>query len=123
MYTLTKEYTFEASHVLKHHDGKCARLHGHSWKARLILQGRQLNPGGPKRGMLMDYADVSVIFKPILDGALDHQHLNDTLQCNDPTSEFVARWIYDRCRPLLSLLIAVEVDETCTCSCRYEPEY
>ena len=39
MYQLTKEIRFEAAHRLPHHDGQCARLHGHSFKARIILKG------------------------------------------------------------------------------------
>lgn len=123
MYTLTKEFRFEASHQLMHHDGKCARLHGHSWVGRVILTfGDHLASTGPKKNMAMDYADIKAELAPLVAQSLDHYHLNDTLANDSPTSEFVAKWVYDRLAPKLRpYLLAVEIDETCTSSCRYEP--
>lgn len=125
MYTLVKEFKFEASHQLMHHDGKCARLHGHSWKGRIIIKGEHLIGCGPQTNMLMDYSELSKVINPILDTYLDHYHLNETLHSESPTSEFVAASIFNM---ILSLrpgwkfyLRAVEIDETCTSSCRYEP--
>ena len=51
MFRLEKEFSFEASHQLPLHDGKCARLHGHSWKGRIIIEGEELATTGPKSGM------------------------------------------------------------------------
>jgi len=121
MFTLTKEFRWEASHRLPKHDGKCARLHGHSWKGRLILRSPDLIGDGPKTGMVMDFGDVSRAMKDLLETKLDHYHLNDTTGLENPTSEELARWIYDWIKPNLPHLVAVEVDETCTSSCRYEP--
>lgn len=121
MFTLQKTVRFEASHQLLYHDGKCARLHGHSWKATLVVQGAHLQGAGPKQGMLVDYSDLSVAVKPLVDDFLDHHHLNDTLQTDSPTSEFIARWLYEKLKPAVPLLTAVVVEETCTSSCRYEP--
>lgn len=125
MYTLVKEFKFEASHQLMRHDGKCARLHGHSWKGRIIIQGEHLISCGPQANMLMDYSELSKVIQPILDKYLDHYHLNETLHCESPTSEFVARVIFEMIltsRPeWIFCLKAVEIDETCTSSCRYEP--
>lgn len=124
MYTLTKEFKFEASHVLKDHDGKCARLHGHSWKGRIILQGENLVSCGPKTNMLVDFTDISREVNPLVESYLDHHHLNSTLSCEAPTSEFVAKWVFatlrNNCPSLRPYLKAVEIDETCTSSCRYE---
>ena len=126
MFTLTKEFRFEAAHKLPLHDGKCARLHGHSWKMRVIVQGPDLHVAGPKTGMLVDYSDVSKLVQPLLESHLDHHYLNDTTGLKNPTSEGLARWIFDCLHPqfnkdMFLKLIAVEVDETCTCSCRYQP--
>lgn len=121
MFTLTKEFRFEAAHRLPRHDGKCARLHGHSWKMRVVVQGENLQPSGPKVGMLQDYADISKVVNPLIESALDHHYLNETLGISDPTSEHVALWAFNTLKPILPGLVAIEVDETCTCSCRYEP--
>lgn len=126
-YTLRKEFRFEASHQLMHHDGKCARLHGHSWVLVVEITGSRLATDGPKRGMLMDYADIKRVVKPLIDDALDHHHLNDTLSTDSPTSEFVARWVWNSVATAMfgnavaaADRLAIEVEETCTSACRYE---
>lgn len=121
MYKLVKQFRFEAAHRLPHHDGKCARLHGHSWVGRLIIEGPSLASDGPKAGMLVDYGDMKRAIEPLVDLALDHYYLNETTGLENPTSEELARWIYDRVKPHLPELVAVEIDETCTSSAEYRP--
>jgi 6-pyruvoyltetrahydropterin/6-carboxytetrahydropterin synthase len=73
--------------------------------------------------MLLDYSTLSEAIKPMVEELLDHHHLNETLNSDMPTSEFVARFIYGQLRAipaLTDLVSAVEIDETCTSSCRYE---
>ena len=120
-YTITKEFKFEASHQLVGHDGKCARPHGHSWRFIVELSSDQLIEGGAKAAMVHDYEDIKKEVDPVVSVYLDHWHLNDTLKTNRPTSEFIARWIYEKLKPVLPLLCAVTVFETCTASCRYAP--
>lgn len=121
MITLRKQFTFEASHLLPYHDGKCQRLHGHSWKMRVVVQGDLIPVHGPKAGMLMDYAEISAIVKPIVEQYLDHHHLNETTKLENPTSEALSMWLYHMIKPEMPLLVSVEVDETCTSSCCFEP--
>lgn len=122
MFTLVKEFRFEAAHRLPSHDGKCRRLHGHSWVCRLVVRGDTLQgAGSPKSGMLLDYGQIKLALAPILEGQLDHHYLNESLPLENPTSECIAQWLYERLKGELPLLAAVEIDETCTCSCRYEP--
>lgn len=121
MFTLSKQFRFEASHQLPAHDGKCARLHGHSWIGWVYVRGPELQSSGPKAGMLIDFGDLKQLLSPLVDDFLDHHHLNDTTGLANPTSEEIARWIYQRLRPQLANLLAVEIEETCTSRCRYEP--
>ncbi len=121
MFTLSKQFRFEASHQLPAHDGKCARLHGHSWVGWLYVKGEELQTTGPKAGMLMDFSDLKKILNPLVDEFLDHHHLNETTGLANPTSEEVARWIYNKLKPQLPILAAIEIEETCTSRCRYEP--
>ena len=118
--TLKKEFTFEAAHKLPHHDGKCQRLHGHSWKMRVVVEGTLLQMNGPKQGMLTDYAELSAIVKPVVEKYLDHHYLNETLKMESPTSEMIASWLFHLLKPAIPMLAAVEIDETCTSSCRFE---
>lgn len=67
---LSKEFRFEASHVLPKHPGKCSRLHGHSWVLTVSVEG----PVTKESGFVMDYADISAMVKPLID-RLDHRHL------------------------------------------------
>lgn len=116
---LSKEFTFEASHQLPHHDGKCARLHGHSWRGMVYVSGDILHSDGAKQGMVMDYADIKKHLKPLVENHLDHYHLNDSLKLETPTSEAVAQWIYNQLKSVIPNLVCVRIDETCTSRCLY----
>ena len=111
-----KVFTVEAAHRLPHvpEGPKCARLHGHSFRIELHLSG----PVDPQAGWVMDFADVKAAFKPIYE-RLDHHYLNDIPGLENPTSEQLAKWIWDQAKPLLPLLSAIVVHETCTSGCRY----
>jgi 6-pyruvoyltetrahydropterin/6-carboxytetrahydropterin synthase len=119
MYRLEKEFRFEAAHRLPSHDGKCQRLHGHSFKGVLILEARHLRGEGPKTGMVIDFSDVKTALAPLLEDKLDHHYLNETLALAHPTSENVARYIYDTLKPVLPILVGVRIKETCTSAATY----
>jgi len=72
----------------------------------------------PKLGWLMDYAEISEAFKPILQ-KLDHYYLNDIPGLENPTSENVAQWIWNRLKPKLPQLTEIVVAETCLSRCTY----
>lgn len=116
---ISKDFTFEAAHVLPRHDGKCARLHGHSLKRTVEVANDRLETQGPKTGMVMDFGDINAAVAPLLESKLDHYFLNDSLEIANPTSENVARWVFDRLLPKLPLLRSVTINETCTSACRY----
>ncbi|MBD2578563.1 6-carboxytetrahydropterin synthase QueD [Oscillatoria sp. FACHB-1406] len=119
-WTIYKEFRFEAAHRLPHHDGKCQRLHGHSWVGRVYVRGQQLIESGPKQGMIMDYGDLKQYIQPLLDHFLDHYYLNETTGLENPTSEVMAKWIFEKLESSgLPGLYAVEIQETCTSGARY----
>ena len=66
----------------------------------------------------MDYAEVSKAFKPIWE-QLDHRYLNDVKGLENPTSENIAKWIWDHLKPGLPLLEQITVAETCNSACIY----
>lgn len=121
MFRLEKQFRFEASHQLPNHDGKCARLHGHSWVGRVVVEGKHLQTSGPKAGMLMDYSQMSEPVNRLVETSLDHYHLNESTGLENPTSEELARWIFNQLEADLSRLVAVVIDETCTSRCEYRP--
>lgn len=122
MWTLKKQFRFEASHQLKNHDGKCKNLHGHSWVGEVEIEANTLQPSGPKENMVMDYSEIKALLEPIVT-ALDHAHLNEALHTDMPTSEFIAEAIFQSLSGKFPRngvhLKAVSINETCTSSCRY----
>ena len=119
MWRLEKVFTFEASHQLPLHDGKCRRLHGHSWRGKVICEDRQLHADGPKSGMMIDFYDLSQAVKPLVEECLDHWHLNESTGLANPTSEELARWIYHKLKPAIPTLVCVRIEETCTSAAEY----
>jgi 6-pyruvoyltetrahydropterin/6-carboxytetrahydropterin synthase len=111
-----KEFTFEAAHRLPHvpADHKCSRLHGHSYRVAVHVDG----PVEDSSGWVRDFADLSRAMKPVLE-VLDHHYLNEVPGLDNPTSERIARWIWQRLRPALPDLAQVVVHETCTSGCVY----
>jgi 6-pyruvoyltetrahydropterin/6-carboxytetrahydropterin synthase len=116
-----KEFRFEASHQIPSHQGKCQRLHGHSWKGRLICESDELQTSGPSAGMCVDFGEMSKAVEGLVVEYLDHWHLNDTLKLENPTAEEVARWIFERVKSKLPNLTSVVIDETCTSRAEYRP--
>jgi len=119
MYTLKKSFTFEASHQLVHHDGKCQRMHGHSYLLTIEVKGSMIT-SGPQANMVIDYGDISVVGKGLVD-LLDHRHLNEIFGEDMPTAEYIAKWAYDYAAGFLPSLWAIEVCETASSACRYSP--
>ena len=120
-WSIYKEFRFEAAHKLTHHDGKCSRLHGHSWIGRVYVKGNTLISKGSKQGMVIDYGDIKKYVQPLLDNFLDHYYLNETLALDNPTSEIVAKWIFEQLETAgLPGLEAVEIRETCTSGGTYK---
>jgi 6-pyruvoyltetrahydropterin/6-carboxytetrahydropterin synthase len=111
-----KVFRIEAAHRLPNVPAghKCARLHGHSFAVELSVSG----PLGEQTGWVMDFAEVKAAFQPLYD-QLDHHYLNDIDGLDNPTSERLAMWIWDRLKPALPQLSCVTVHETCTSGCRY----
>jgi 6-pyruvoyltetrahydropterin/6-carboxytetrahydropterin synthase len=114
-----KEFTFEAAHRLPNVAAghKCARLHGHSYQVAVHISGPVEDPAGWVR----DFADISCAMQPLLD-TIDHYYLNEVEGLENPTSEVLARWIWDRLRATLPELSQITVRETCTSGCVYRGE-
>ena len=111
-----KEFSFEAAHHLPNvpADHKCGRLHGHTFYVRLVIAG---DPD-PTLGWVMDFADLKAAFAPVYE-QLDHRYLNEIPGLENPTSEVLARWVWEQMKPVLPALTRVEVKETCTSGCIY----
>jgi 6-pyruvoyltetrahydropterin/6-carboxytetrahydropterin synthase len=113
---LFKSFRFEAAHRLPNvpPGHKCARLHGHSFRVELHVEG----PLDPHTGWVMDFAELKRAFQPVYE-RLDHHYLNDIPGLENPTSERLAEWIWRELKPALPQLAEIVLHETCTAGCRY----
>ena len=119
-YTIWKEFRFEAAHHLPNlpRTHKCAAPHGHSYRFRLYVQGKRLDPA---LGWLTDFGGLVKAAGDLLVRQLDHVDLNTVEGLGNPTAEVLSEWIAERVN-LTALgpstdeyaprLVAVEVQET-----------
>ncbi|MCL2779165.1 MAG: 6-carboxytetrahydropterin synthase QueD [Polyangiaceae bacterium] len=116
---LIKEFRFEAAHHLPRVPAshKCQRLHGHSFKIELTVAGAV----DPVTGWLIDYDTIDDVWRP-LGQVLDHNCLNEIPGLENPTSENLAKWIFDAVKEKLPMLAQVTVFETCDARCEYAGE-
>jgi 6-pyruvoyltetrahydropterin/6-carboxytetrahydropterin synthase len=112
-----RAFTIEAAHRLPNVPAghKCSRLHGHSFRIELHVSGDV----DPHTGWVMDFAELKTAFQPVFD-KLDHFYLNDVPGLENPTSENLARWIWNEMKSRVPLLSRVMIHETCTSGCHYD---
>ena len=114
--TITQAFTFEAAHHLPHvpETHRCRRLHGHSYRVELRLEGEV----DAHTGFVVDFFEVEKVFQPLLE-RLDHHLLNEIEGLENPTAENIALWIHTRVKPALPMLVAVKLFETPMCWAEY----
>jgi 6-pyruvoyltetrahydropterin/6-carboxytetrahydropterin synthase len=113
---LVHEFRFEAAHKLPRVPAghKCSRLHGHSFRVEVAIAG----PVNPDTGWFIDYGELHDAWKPLHD-VLDHNYLNDVPGLENPTSEVLARWIWDKLGGGVRGLDQITVFETCDARCEF----
>ena len=114
---LVREFRFEAAHHLTNvpKEHRCGKLHGHSYKVELTLEG----PLDERAGWLIDFGDVEAAWNRA-GHQLDHGVLNELPGLENPTCELLTRWIWDTVLPALPQLTRVTVWETADARCEYE---
>jgi len=91
--TITKQFRFEAAHVLPDHKGKCQNHHGHSYVLEVTVTG-PIQSAGSERGMILDFGRLTTIWKTYLEPSLDHEFLNESIPDVYPTAENLAGWLF-----------------------------
>ena len=140
MHRIAKDFSFDIAHLLDGHDGKCQNLHGHTYRLQVEVCG-ELHADGPKKGMVIDFADLkAVVSREVLE-PMDHAFLYDRtseresriavlLQELDSktfalpvrtTAEEIARFICERLRAQGLPVSAIRLWETPTSFCEYTP--
>jgi 6-pyruvoyltetrahydropterin/6-carboxytetrahydropterin synthase len=114
---ITQAFSFEAAHRLPNvpQSHKCHRMHGHSYRVELQLEGT----ADPETGFVVDFFDVEATFGPVLE-RLDHHCLNEVDGLENPTAENIASWIWGSIQDDLPQLSRVTVYETPECWAEYD---
>jgi 6-pyruvoyltetrahydropterin/6-carboxytetrahydropterin synthase len=107
--TITVATTFAAAHRLPDHEGKCSRLHGHTYGLEVTVQGTP-HESGPAAGMIMDFAELRARVSEIITEPLDHQLLNELFPFV-PTAEAVAAWAFTRLQEAGLPVVRVRLSE------------
>lgn len=114
-----KEFEFDASHFLPEYNGKCERLHGHTYKLVVMVEGTP-----DHEGMVMDFVKLKELVREHVLQHLDHAHLNEVIPV--PSAENISVWVWNRLYSLLECehchLCEVQVWETRTSGCVYRGE-
>lgn len=91
---ITKIFTFDSAHTLRHHDGKCRNLHGHTYKLEVTLEGvpQTVDGSNPQSGMILDFGILKEIVRERVLDELDHTDLDGVV--NYSTAELLAAYIF-----------------------------
>jgi 6-pyruvoyltetrahydropterin/6-carboxytetrahydropterin synthase len=106
MYEVTVEAGFSSGHYLRNYCGKCENPHGHNYKVRVTLCGRELD----EAGLLLDFKMLKQVMRPVID-RIDHQMLNELEPFTElnPSAENIARYFFDQTNEQLSEMTAGRV--------------
>jgi len=93
MYEVSVDESFAAAHNLRNYKGKCENLHGHNYKVRVTLAGKELD----STGLLYDFVHLKQAIQGVI-RTLDHTYLNELppFDVVNPSAENIARYIYDQ---------------------------
>jgi 6-pyruvoyltetrahydropterin/6-carboxytetrahydropterin synthase len=123
MYTVTIETEFSAAHIIHGYNGPCSRLHGHNWKVTVEAKTEVLD----HLGMSVDFYVLQKKTEEIT-AKFDHRDINSIPPFDkelNPTSENIARYIYDELKILLPSQIKlsfVAIGETGQYTAKYSEQ-
>ena len=106
---LYKQFTFDAAHFLPNlSDGHpCKQLHGHTYHLTITIEGDVQSP----EGWVLDFKELKKATEPVLK-LVDHQLLNNIEGLDNPTSELLTIWLWNKIKPALQQLKRIELKET-----------
>ncbi|MFI0347632.1 MAG: 6-carboxytetrahydropterin synthase QueD [Chthoniobacterales bacterium] len=114
--SITKIFRFESAQTLPNvpPDHKCAKMHGHSFKIEISVEGEV----EPSSGWIYEHAVISKAIKPLIE-LLDHSYLNEIEGLQNPTIENMCAWFWKKLEPQLPGLSEIVIHETPTARCSY----
>ena len=103
MYRLRVETTFDAAHNILASNGKCERLHGHTWKIELFVIGEKTE----STGMVVDFSVLKASLQELAE-KLDHTYLNELTEIGNPTSENISKYAFDYLKKVIPNCVKLE---------------
>jgi 6-pyruvoyltetrahydropterin/6-carboxytetrahydropterin synthase len=124
MFEVSVDETFAAAHNLRGYKGKCEDLHGHNYKVRVTVAGKDLD----SVGLLYDFVHLKQVIQGVI-RSLDHKYLNELPPFDrlNPSAENIARHIYNQATQQLKPaengagISSITVWETETSAATYRP--
>ena len=109
-WTLHTEFKFDAAHYIDGYDGKCGRMHGHTYKVHMKAKSHKLNHSAYLKtsDMVCDFKELKWAAKDSERGGFDHGVLNDLMQENT-TAERIAEYIHQETKKRIPSGIELEV--------------
>ncbi len=96
---------FDSAHILNDFDGKCNRVHGHTWRIEIFIQVDEIQPNG----ISIEFGELKAYLRDFLP---DHYLLNDHLKMNHPTAENLVIYFYQEIKKQFPNLVKVVLWET-----------
>jgi 6-pyruvoyltetrahydropterin/6-carboxytetrahydropterin synthase len=125
MYEISVDENFSAGHYLRNYKGKCENQHGHNYRVRVTVEGRELDSSG----LLYDFVHLKQVIGSVI-RSLDHRNLNDFAPFDkvNPSAENIAKYIYDEASkemqktPNGARISGITVWETETSAATFRPD-
>ncbi len=113
---LWRRYAFQSAHWLPNVPlgHKCGTMHGHGFE--VVLHARASDASGDPA---LNHDDLDAVWAP-LHCQLNYGCLNDLPGLANPTSEWLASWLWERLAPQLPGLVTVTVFETGSCGAVFD---
>lgn len=112
-----RRFSFEAAHQLPNVPAghKCGRMHGHGFE--VVIHAEQTLSEDEAMGLDFDLIELKW---QALHNQLNYKCLNEIAGLENPTSEHIAAWIWDRLKPELAELSWISIYETRSSGCHYD---
>jgi len=103
--SIVQSFVFHAAHHLSWHSGRCAQVHGHTYRFEVVVVGEL-----DENGIIIDFDSLVPLVHRVVLERLDHHDLNEIIE--NPTAELIAEWIFNQLEPAIQGLSEIRVWET-----------
>ncbi len=112
MYEVFIKTHFSSAHYLRNYPGNCEHLHGHNWDVEVVVGARELD----SIDVALDFRALKGIVAEVM-AELDHRNLNEhpAFREQNPSSELLAKYIYDQVKEAISSYPGVEMRRVQVC--------